>query len=70
MDTTQQKEHQDYWKYKSKLISFILVVDNFGVKYTNKNDIDYLLESIKAQHPLNTDWIGSKYIRIDLDWNY
>ena len=35
------------WKHRTRKISFTLVVDDFGIKYTNKNDIDHLINAIK-----------------------
>jgi hypothetical protein len=46
------------------------VVDDFGVQYFNKEDADHLINSIEANYPVKTDWTGSKYIGIGLDWNY
>jgi hypothetical protein len=36
------------WYHKTRPISFTLDVDNFGVKYVNKEDIDHLIASIKT----------------------
>ena len=58
------------WKYQTRKISFTLVVDNFGIEYTNKNDIDHLFEAIKDKYQLKIDWEGAKYVGIDLEWNY
>ena len=30
--------------------SFTLVVNDYGIKYTDKYDIDYLIESIKVKY--------------------
>ena len=46
------------------------MVDDFGIKYTNKDDIDDLFIVIKDKHPLKIDQDGSKYIGIDFEWNY
>ena len=46
------------------------MVDDFGVKYINKDDIDDLFKAIKDKYPLKIDWTGAKYIGIDLDWDY
>ena len=35
------------WKHGTRPISFTLVVDDFGIKYTNKDDIDDLFKAIK-----------------------
>ena len=43
---------------------------DFGVKYTNKDDIDHLFAAIKDKYPLKIDWTGAKYVDIDLEWDY
>ena len=58
------------WKHRTQLISFTLVADEFGIKYTNKDDIDDLFKGIKEKYPLKIDWTGAKYVGIDLDWDY
>jgi hypothetical protein len=40
------------------------------VKYVSKHDAQHLLDSIEANYPVKADWTGSKYIGIDLEWNY
>jgi hypothetical protein len=45
-------------------------VDDFGVQYFSKEDADHLINAIKANYPVKVDWTGSKYIGIDLDWDY
>ena len=51
-------------------ISFTLVVDDFGMKYTNKADIDHLIECLKENYDLTQDWDGDLYCGIKLKWNY
>jgi hypothetical protein len=46
------------------------VVDNFGVKFVNKNDVDHLISSIKKTYTLTKDWTGSLYCGITLKWDY
>ena len=41
------KRKPGLWKYQTRPISFTLVVDDFSVKYTNKDDIDDLFKAIK-----------------------
>ena len=45
-------------------------MDDFGVQYFSKEDADHLINAIKASYPVKVDWTGSKYIGIDLKWNY
>lgn len=40
------------WLHKTCPISFTLVVDNFGVKYMNKKDINHLFDIIKERYPV------------------
>jgi hypothetical protein len=58
------------WKHETRRTTFTLVVDDFGVQYFNKEDADHLINSIEANYPVKTDWTGSKYIGIVLDWDY
>ena len=55
-------------KHQTRPISFKLVVDNFGIKYTNKDDIDDLFKPIKEKYPLKIDWTRAQYVGINLDW--
>jgi hypothetical protein len=41
------KQTPGLWKHTSWPISFTLVVDNFGVKYTNQGDVNYLIGSLR-----------------------
>ncbi len=45
-------------------------MDNFGVKYENKDDVDHLIASIKKDYMLTKDWTGNLYCGIQLDWDY
>ena len=43
------------FKHISRDISFTLVVDDFGVKYTNKNDVIHLISTLKKVYEIITD---------------
>jgi hypothetical protein len=45
-------------------------VDDFGVKYVNKTDVEHLLESLQGMYELTADWTGNLYCGITLGWNY
>jgi hypothetical protein len=64
------KQTPGLWKHTSRPISFTLVVDNFGVKYTNQGDMDHLIGSLKKDYELTEDWDGALYCRIKLKWDY
>jgi hypothetical protein len=58
------------WRRETRPISFTLVVDDFGVKYVNKEDVDHLIASIKPTYSLTEDWTGNLYCGIALEWDY
>jgi hypothetical protein len=58
------------WLHETRPLSFTLVVDDFGVKYVNKTDVDHLISSIKTTYTLTEDWSGQLYCGITLDWDY
>jgi hypothetical protein len=48
----------------------MLVVNDFGAKYVNKEEIDHLIASIKTTYTLTEDWTGNLYCSICLNWDY
>ena len=44
-------------------------MDDFGVKYFSKDDVDHLLESLKNHCEISTDWEGHNYLVLTIDWN-
>jgi hypothetical protein len=49
------------WRDESKLITFTLVVDNFGVTFVDKANVDHLISSIKQTYTLTKDWTCNLY---------
>jgi hypothetical protein len=58
------------WLHKIRDISFTLVVDDFGFKYTNTEDVLHLKSVIDRAYPTTVDWTGNRFIGVHLDWNY
>ena len=56
----------ELWRHATHLISFTVVVDNFGVKYTNKNHVNHLIECLKIDYKLTKDWDGDLSISLDI----
>jgi hypothetical protein len=56
--------------HDTRKITFTLVVDNFGVKYVDKCNIEHLITSLKANYALTVDWTDNLYCGIFLDWDY
>ena len=48
---------------------FTLVVDDFGVRYTKRSDVDRFLTTLRTKYRLTTDWTGSRYIGLTLTWD-
>ncbi len=66
----QSKTTPGYWKHKWRPISFTLVVDDFGVNYINKADVEHLLSVLKENYEVDTDWDVTRYLGLTLDWDY
>ena len=49
---------------------FTLVVDDLGIKYIGKEHAEHLLNFVKENYDMETDWTGSLYVGITLKWNY
>jgi hypothetical protein len=64
------KTTQGLWKHASRPIQFILVVDDFGVKYTNEQDVHHLINALLKKYKLSVDWTGTLYCGLHLAWNY
>ncbi len=58
------------WYHETQPITFTLVIDDFGVKYVDKADVDHLIASIKTTYTLTKDWTGHLYCGIELGWDY
>ena len=56
--------------HKTRPIWFTLVVDDFGIKYCERADIDHLLSVLKQFYDVETDWTSGLYCGITLDWHY
>ena len=51
-------------------LTFTLWVDNFGVKYTNKVDVERLIAILKKWYEISEDWAGTTYCGLTLTWHY
>ncbi len=55
------------WHHKTQPITFTLVVDNFGINYVNKDNVEHLIARIEKDSSLTKDWTGDLYCEIQLD---
>jgi hypothetical protein len=51
-------------------ISFSLVVDDFGVKYVGGEHAEHLMACIKKKYNISSNWNGTAYCGLALDWDY
>jgi hypothetical protein len=58
------------WRHDTHPISFSLVVDDFGVKYVGCEHAEHLLECIKKNYNISSNWNGSAYCGLTLEWDY
>jgi hypothetical protein len=58
------------WTHDTHPISFSLVVDDFGVKYIEREHAEHLMAFIKKNYNISSDWNGTAYCGLTLDWNY
>jgi hypothetical protein len=58
------------WKHNERPLTFTLVVDDFGVKYTSRDDADHLMTTLQQLYSVSIDWTGTKYCGIQLEWDY
>jgi len=56
--------------HKTRKISFTLWVDDFSVKYINREDAQHLIELLSQHYEMTTDWSGTKYLGLTLKWDY
>ena len=58
------------WGHKWRPIKFLLIVDEFGIKYVGKQHALHLLNILEQNYEITSDWEGKKIAGIDLAWDY
>jgi hypothetical protein len=58
------------WLRNTNPTAFSLVVDDFSVKYVTKYDANHLRDALLQHYEITTDWEGTVYSGITLDWDY
>jgi hypothetical protein len=58
------------WTHDTRPISFSLVVDDFGVKYIGREHAEHLMECIKKNYNISSNWNGHAYCGLTLEWDY
>jgi hypothetical protein len=58
------------WTHDTHPISFLLAVDDFGVKYVGREHAEHLMTCIKKNYNISSDWNGTAYCGLTLEWEY
>jgi hypothetical protein len=58
------------WRHKWRPVLFLLVVDDFGIKYVVRDHIDHLIATIEHHNEFSKNWEGKLYCGITLKWDY
>ena len=45
-------------------------MDDFGIQYVEQCHAEHLLHALQQTYEVTTDWTGSKFAGIDIEWNY
>ena len=56
--------------HETRPIQFSLTVDDFAVKWIDREDFDHLLQSLETKYTMTCDMEGKQHVGISLDWNY
>jgi hypothetical protein len=58
------------FKHDTNSVVFCLIVDDFGVKYEDKDDAVHLRNLLKEHYTITEDWKGENFIGLNLKWDY
>ena len=59
------------WRHKTRPIVFTLWVDDYGVQYTDKKDVNYLLNALTfCKYKFKPDWKETQYCGTTIEWDY
>lgn len=58
------------YKHDYRPILFCLTTDDFGTKYTRKEDVEHLLTTLRTKYEVTTNWEGTFYLGLTLKWDY
>jgi hypothetical protein len=55
------KHTHGLWKHETGPFWFLLVVDDFGIKYIGRDNAEHLMAAIKKNYDISSDWTVSAY---------
>ena len=64
------KHSPNIWRHTSRPTVFCLCVDDFGIKYFSKSDLDHLVDALRTTYELKVNYDGTQYCGLNFKWNY
>jgi hypothetical protein len=58
------------WRHQTRDLVFSLVVDDFGIRYTDIADAEHLIATLEGAYQVSLDWSGARYCGLSLHWDY
>ena len=58
------------WQHLHSDLTFTLIVDDFGIKHTNLQQVHDLILTLKKRYEITVDWTGTLCAGVTLTWNY
>ena len=58
------------WTHVTRKTCFLLVVDDFAIKYTKLEDAQHLINALKKDYTITVNWDATKYIELTFEWDY
>ena len=58
------------FNHETSLVTFSLIVDDFGVKYVIENQARHLIDTLHLLYRITIEWTGTKYCGLTLQWDY
>ena len=63
----QSTETPMLFKHATRPIAFTLIVDDFGIKYTDRADAEHLHAALRELYVITVDWSGDQYIGLHIN---
>ena len=54
------------WWNQTRPLQFLLIINDFGIKYEHQEDITHLLEALKKIYKISEDWYAKLYCGLNL----
>jgi hypothetical protein len=58
------------WRHDLRPISFMLCVDDLGIKYISHEHAEHLASILSKHYRCSHDWDGQGYLSMNLGWDY